>query len=214
MKVSKMISIFNRWFSGSMLIFQAVDTKHLIQLFISQILWFEPWLWIIHDSVWQSSLHDGSRCRENHKGKVTIFFHGIAVLFLASKFMLSFPLVVGSRRKYICSWAKFGWCVHRSEKKRFSAEIAGKRIATKDMIFFSTPIWNQPMRFLNEQTSVGGLNHIGWREVMGGKVVVGMLQLLGRRTGIYTSGQIITTNDLSRGHHKCWFSKGIPPKSP
>lgn len=38
------------------------------------------------------------------------------------------------------------------------------------MIFFSTPIWNQPMRFLNEQTSVGGLNHIGsdWE----GKVVV------------------------------------------
>ena len=31
----------------------------------------------------------------------------------------------------------------------------------QDMIFFSTPIWNQPMRFLNEQTSVGGLNHVG-----------------------------------------------------
>ena len=35
-------------------------------------------------------------------------------------------------------------------------------IPKPDMIFFSTPIWNQPMRFLNEQTSVGGLNHIGW----------------------------------------------------
>ena len=100
------------------------------------------------------------------------------------------------------------------DEKTVIHKIAGKRIATKDMIFFSTPIWNQPMRFLNEQTSVGGLNHIGWREVVGGKVVMGMLQLLGRRTGIYTSGQIITTNDLSRGHLKYWFRKGIPPKSP
>ena len=39
---------------------------------------------------------------------------------------------------------------------------------TEDMIFFSTPIWNQPMRFLNEQTSVGGLNHIGSERDFGG----------------------------------------------
>eukprot|EP00930_Biecheleria_cincta_P026801 TRINITY_DN1884_c0_g1_i1.p1 TRINITY_DN1884_c0_g1~~TRINITY_DN1884_c0_g1_i1.p1 ORF type:complete len:685 (-),score=165.52 TRINITY_DN1884_c0_g1_i1:76-2130(-) len=32
-------------------------------------------------------------------------------------------------------------------------------IPKPDMIFFSTPIWNQPMRFLNEQTTVGGFNH-------------------------------------------------------
>ncbi|CAE8631115.1 unnamed protein product [Polarella glacialis] len=32
-------------------------------------------------------------------------------------------------------------------------------IPKPDMMFFNTPIWNQPMRFLNEQTAVGGLNH-------------------------------------------------------
>jgi len=32
-------------------------------------------------------------------------------------------------------------------------------IPKPDMIFFSTPVWNQPMRFLNEQTAVGGFNH-------------------------------------------------------
>lgn len=32
-------------------------------------------------------------------------------------------------------------------------------IPKPDMIFFNTPVWNQPMRFLNEQTAVGGFNH-------------------------------------------------------
>lgn len=49
-------------------------------------------------------------------------------------------------------------------------------IPKPDMIFFSTPIWNQPMRFLNEQTSVGGLNHIG--------LTVGMLPYLRRGRGV------------------------------
>lgn len=49
-------------------------------------------------------------------------------------------------------------------------------IPKPDMIFFSTPIWNQPMRFLNEQTSVGGLNHIG--------LTVGCLPYLRRGRGV------------------------------
>jgi len=49
-------------------------------------------------------------------------------------------------------------------------------IPKPDMIFFSTPIWNQPMRFLNEQTSVGGLNHIGF--------TVGLLPCLRRGRGV------------------------------
>jgi len=32
-------------------------------------------------------------------------------------------------------------------------------IPKPDLIFFSTPIWMQPIRFLNEQTAVGGFNH-------------------------------------------------------
>lgn len=32
-------------------------------------------------------------------------------------------------------------------------------IPKPDLIFFSTPLWMQPMRFLNEQTAVGGFNH-------------------------------------------------------
>eukprot|EP00931_Biecheleriopsis_adriatica_P089163 TRINITY_DN63330_c0_g1_i1.p1 TRINITY_DN63330_c0_g1~~TRINITY_DN63330_c0_g1_i1.p1 ORF type:complete len:691 (+),score=174.32 TRINITY_DN63330_c0_g1_i1:27-2075(+) len=32
-------------------------------------------------------------------------------------------------------------------------------IPKPDLIFFNTPIWNQPIRFLNEQTAVGGINH-------------------------------------------------------
>mmetsp|Transcript_119497 Transcript_119497/g.254988 ORF Transcript_119497/g.254988 Transcript_119497/m.254988 type:complete len:379 (+) Transcript_119497:115-1251(+) len=33
-------------------------------------------------------------------------------------------------------------------------------IPKPDLIFFSTPIWAQPVRFLHEQTSVGGFNHV------------------------------------------------------
>lgn len=32
-------------------------------------------------------------------------------------------------------------------------------IPKPDLIFFSTPVWMQPIRFLNEQTAVGGFNH-------------------------------------------------------
>jgi len=32
-------------------------------------------------------------------------------------------------------------------------------IPKPDLIFFSTPLWMQPIRFLNEQTAVGGFNH-------------------------------------------------------
>lgn len=32
-------------------------------------------------------------------------------------------------------------------------------IPKPDLIFFNTPLWSQPIRFLNEQTAVGGLNH-------------------------------------------------------
>ncbi|CAJ1413088.1 unnamed protein product [Effrenium voratum] len=49
-------------------------------------------------------------------------------------------------------------------------------IPKPDMIFFTTPVWNQPMRFLNEQTSVGGLNHIG--------LTVEMLPFLRRGRGV------------------------------
>jgi NAD(P)-dependent dehydrogenase (short-subunit alcohol dehydrogenase family) len=32
-------------------------------------------------------------------------------------------------------------------------------IPKPDLIFFNTPLWMQPIRFLNEQTAVGGFNH-------------------------------------------------------
>ena len=72
-----------------------------------------------------------------------------------------------TRTKYTCpktEWKNkvpFGKDYGPWPQKKSNYGPTQKNNWTEDMIFFSTPIWNQPMRFLNEQTSVGGLNHIG-----------------------------------------------------
>ena len=118
MKVWKMISFFNGWCFRFHVNFPGCRYKTSYpSIYPPNPIDLKPWLWIIYDSVYGSlSLYDGSRCRENHKGKGHhLFPWNSSWFFLASKFMLCFPP---------CGWC----CIVIMIKKQLSTKLLGKEL--------------------------------------------------------------------------------------